>query len=90
MNLQTIPIHSLSGDGYSVGSIRALLAEIAALLENLVQTGESGMIDLNSLPLPPANTNSCGKRSRKAKFQPASRPSVPAKSSRRATPACGG
>ena len=48
--LKDIPIHSLSGDDYSVGSIRALLAEIAARLENLVQTGESGMIDLNSLP----------------------------------------
>ncbi len=53
MNLQTIPIRSLAGDGYSVGSIRALLAEIAARLENLVQTGESGMIDLNSLPFAP-------------------------------------
>ncbi|MGA9666328.1 MAG: hydrogenase expression/formation C-terminal domain-containing protein [Gallionella sp.] len=47
---QTITIHSSSGDAYSVGSIRALLAEIAARLEKLVQTGESGMIDLNSLP----------------------------------------
>ncbi|MGB7598326.1 MAG: hydrogenase expression/formation C-terminal domain-containing protein [Gallionella sp.] len=48
--LKDIPIHSLSGDGYSVGTIRALLAEIAARVENLVQTGESGMIDLNGLP----------------------------------------
>ncbi|MGC2049533.1 MAG: hydrogenase expression/formation C-terminal domain-containing protein [Gallionella sp.] len=53
MNQQTIPIHAQAGEAYSVGNIRALLAEIAALLEKLVHDGATGSIDLNSLPLAP-------------------------------------
>ncbi|HEY8887031.1 MAG TPA: hydrogenase expression/formation C-terminal domain-containing protein [Gallionella sp.] len=53
MSLQTIPIHIQSEDIYSVGNIRALLSEIAACLEKLDDSGETGMIDLNSLPFAP-------------------------------------
>lgn len=52
MNLQTIPIYAQSEEAYSVGNIRALLTEIAARLEKL-EHGETGIIDLNSLPLAP-------------------------------------
>jgi hydrogenase-1 operon protein HyaF len=52
-NLKTIPINSQPGESYSVGNIRALLAEIAARLEKLAGSGETGMIDLNSLPFAP-------------------------------------
>jgi hydrogenase-1 operon protein HyaF len=52
-NLKDIPIYAQSEVTYSVGNIRALLSEIAALLEKLVKTGKTGMIDLNSLPLAP-------------------------------------
>ena len=52
-NLKDIPIYVQAEDDYSVGNIRALLAEIAARLEKLVSDGETGMIDLNSLPLAP-------------------------------------
>lgn len=53
MSQQTIPIYAQTDEAYSVGNIRALLAEIAARLEKLDQYGETGMIDLNSLPLAP-------------------------------------
>ena len=52
-NLKDIPIYARTEETYSVGNIRALLSEIAACLEKLVETGETGMIDLNSLPLAP-------------------------------------
>ena len=52
-NLKDIPIHAQAGEAYSVGNIRALLVEIAARLEKLDADGETGMIDLNSLPLAP-------------------------------------
>jgi hydrogenase-1 operon protein HyaF len=52
-NLKDIPIYAQTGETYSVGNIRALLSEIAALLEKLVASGETGMIDLNSLPFAP-------------------------------------
>jgi hydrogenase-1 operon protein HyaF len=52
-NLKDIPICVQAEEDYSVGNIRALLAEIAARLEKLVSDGETGMIDLNSLPLAP-------------------------------------
>jgi hydrogenase-1 operon protein HyaF len=52
-NLKDIPIYAQAGETYSVGNIRALLSEIAALLEKLVASGETGMIDLNSLPFAP-------------------------------------
>lgn len=53
MSPQTIPIYAQTDETYSVGNIRALLAEIAARLEKLAGSGETGMIDLNSLPLAP-------------------------------------
>ena len=53
MKPQNIPIYEQPEDDYSVGNIRALLAEIAAHLEKLVSDGTTGMIDLNSLPLAP-------------------------------------
>jgi hydrogenase-1 operon protein HyaF len=53
MSPQTIPIYAQAEEANSVGNIRALLAEIAALLEKLDDNGETGMIDLNSLPLAP-------------------------------------
>ncbi len=52
-NLKHIPIYAQAEEAYSVGNIRALLAEIAARLEKLASGGETGMIDLNSLPLAP-------------------------------------
>ena len=52
-NLKAIPIHAQSEEAYSVGNIRALLAEIAALLEKLASDGTTGSIDLNSLPFAP-------------------------------------
>ena len=53
MSSQSIPIHAQTEEAHSVGNIRALLTEIAALLEKLDSCGETGMIDLNSLPLAP-------------------------------------
>ena len=50
MNSPSIPIHK-AGDAHTVGNLRALLAEISALLENLVNSGRTGMIDINGLPL---------------------------------------
>ena len=52
-NLKDIPIYARTEETYSVGNIRALLSEIATCLEKLVKTGNTGMIDLNSLPLAP-------------------------------------
>jgi len=52
-NLKDIPIYVQAEESYSVGNIRALLAEIAARLEKLVNKGTSGSIDLNSLPFAP-------------------------------------
>jgi HupH hydrogenase expression protein, C-terminal conserved region len=53
MNSQTIPIYAQTDAAYSIGNIRALLTEIAASLEKLAANGETGMIDLNSLPFAP-------------------------------------
>ncbi len=50
---QTIPIYAQTEEAYSVGNIRALLAEIAARLESLANDGTAGSIDLNSLPFAP-------------------------------------
>ncbi len=52
-NLNGIPIKIEIPEEYSVGNIRALLAEIAARLKKLAENGEAGMIDLNSLPFAP-------------------------------------
>jgi hydrogenase-1 operon protein HyaF len=53
MNLQNIPIKIEGADEYSIGNIRALLSEVASRLEKLAENGETGMIDLNSLPFAP-------------------------------------
>lgn len=53
MSSQTIPIFAQSNEAYSIGNLRALLTEISALLEKLAVNGETGMIDLNSLPFAP-------------------------------------
>ena len=53
MKPRTIPIHTQAEADYSVGNIRALLAEIAARLDRLANDGKSGSIDLNSLPFAP-------------------------------------
>ena len=52
-NLKDIPVKTDNAEEYSVGNIRALHAEIAACLEKLAETGETGIIDLNSLPFAP-------------------------------------
>ena len=52
-NLKGIPVYTQAGEAYSIGNLRALLAEIAARLEKLAENGETGMIDLNSLPFSP-------------------------------------
>jgi HupH hydrogenase expression protein, C-terminal conserved region len=53
MNLRNIPIKIEDTEQYSIGNLRALLAEIATHLEKLVRDGTSGSIDLNSLPFAP-------------------------------------
>lgn len=53
MSLDSITIHVESPDAYSVGNVRALLAEIATLLQKLIDRGETGVIDLKSLPFAP-------------------------------------
>lgn len=53
MNLQDIAIKIENVEEYSVGSLRALLTEVAAHLEKLANDGTSGSIDLNSLPFAP-------------------------------------
>jgi HupH hydrogenase expression protein, C-terminal conserved region len=53
MNLQNITVKIENAGEYSVGNIRALLTEITARLKNLAESGETGMIDLNSLPFAP-------------------------------------
>ena len=53
MNLQSIPISIENVEEYSIGSLRALLAEIATLLEEFAHDGTRGSIDLNSLPFAP-------------------------------------
>jgi len=52
-NLKDISVKIQDAQEYSIGNIRALLAEIAARLEKLAANGETGMIDLNSLPFAP-------------------------------------
>jgi hydrogenase-1 operon protein HyaF len=48
-----IPIHAQTGETYSIGNIRALLAEIVTCLEKLDHNNETGMIALSSLPFAP-------------------------------------
>jgi len=51
--LQGISIKIENAEVYSIGNIRALLAEIAARLESLVENNQPAMIDLNGLPFAP-------------------------------------
>jgi hydrogenase-1 operon protein HyaF len=53
MNLDSIAIKVESPEAYSVGNVRALLTEIASQLEKLLAQGETGVIDLKSLPFAP-------------------------------------
>ena len=53
MSLENIAIKVESADAYSVGNVQALLAEIATLLDKLLQHGEAGVIDLKSMPFAP-------------------------------------
>lgn len=53
MNLQNIPISVENSEEYSIGSLHALLVEIATLLEEFARDGTRGSIDLNSLPFAP-------------------------------------
>ncbi len=49
-NLNSIPIRIEDVAEYSIGNLRALLAEIAAHLEKLARDGATASIDLHSLP----------------------------------------
>lgn len=49
MGLDDIDVHVVHGGSNSVG--RALLNEVARLLQQLVETGEGGSIDLGRMPL---------------------------------------
>ena len=53
MNLENIAIKVESADLPSVGNVAAILTEIASLLEKLVGSGETSLIDLKSLPFSP-------------------------------------
>ncbi len=53
MSLENIAIKLVADDAFSVGSVTALLSEIAAQLEKLIATGETSLIDLKSLPFAP-------------------------------------
>ena len=53
MNPQNIPIRIENVEEYSIGSLRALLTEIAEHLEKLAHNGTTASIDLNSLPFAP-------------------------------------
>lgn len=53
MSLENIAIRVESPEVYSVGNVQALLAEIASLLQKLVDHGDTGVIDLKSLPFAP-------------------------------------
>jgi hydrogenase-1 operon protein HyaF len=53
MSLQSIPIRIEGAEPYSIGNVRALLAEIAARLERLAREGVASSMDINSLPFAP-------------------------------------
>jgi len=53
MNLQNISVKIENAEEYSIGSLRALLVEIATLLEEFIRNDTRGSIDLNSLPFAP-------------------------------------
>lgn len=53
MSLQQIPVRVDDASSYSIGSLRALLGEIASRLEQFVRDGKTASIDLNGLPFAP-------------------------------------
>ena len=53
MNLNNITIKVEATDLSSVGNVAAILTEIASLLEKLVGSGETSLIDLKSKPFSP-------------------------------------
>jgi hydrogenase-1 operon protein HyaF len=53
MSLDSIAIKVEGGAAYSVGNVQALLSEIAAMLQKLLDHGEPGVIDLAGLPFAP-------------------------------------
>ncbi len=53
MNLQSMPFRIEGEEGCSIGSLAALLAEIAARLERLSAGGKGSAIDLRALPFAP-------------------------------------
>ena len=55
MGIEDIPVTVETGAADLTGNAQALLGEIAALLQQLLATGEGGAIDLASLPLSPAD-----------------------------------
>jgi hydrogenase-1 operon protein HyaF len=55
MGLEDIPVRVEGAQADLTGNARALLGEIAALLQRMLATGEGGAIDLASLPLSPAD-----------------------------------
>lgn len=55
MPLENIAVVEVGTAGGLSGNAAALLREISALLERLIESGEAGSIDLQSLPLTPAD-----------------------------------
>ena len=53
MSLENITIKVELADHSSIGNVAAILTEIASLLEKLVGSGETSLIDLKSLPFSP-------------------------------------
>ena len=57
MGIESIPVVTAQGPETGLtGNAAAILREVATLLDNLVQTGENGCIDLGNLPLTSADT----------------------------------
>jgi hydrogenase-1 operon protein HyaF len=54
-SIDQIPIHVLSADDFLTGQAEAVLTEVAEMLGRLLETGETGSIDLHGLPLSPAD-----------------------------------
>ncbi|OGT16921.1 MAG: hypothetical protein A3J49_11805 [Gallionellales bacterium RIFCSPHIGHO2_02_FULL_57_16] len=53
MSLQDIVVKVEAAGTSSIGNVTAILTEIACLLEKLASNGETGLIDLKSLPFSP-------------------------------------
>jgi hydrogenase-1 operon protein HyaF len=53
VSLEHITVKVETADAHSIGSLHALVAEIAARVQKLLADGETAMIDLHSLPFAP-------------------------------------